>query len=151
MDLVWMNCWSELVVQVSLTCAGCRVLPTWRLWCIFPSWWGNNYTRTGRSPSPEPSPAPRVLLGSEWTTYSTVRDVFRGDMWFDGWMFQSRGLTWSLHGDFEFSAAGSFGVNFEIGHFLHPQTFGLKTSTRRSAGVGVGGCWTNGKETQDAG
>lgn len=49
-------------------------------------------------------------------------------------------LTWSLHSDFELSAAGSFSVNFKISHFFHPQTLRLETSARRPAGVRVTCC-----------
>lgn len=46
-------------------------------------------------------------------------------------------LTWSLHSNFELSAAGSFGVNFKICHFFHPQTLWLQTSPWCSAGIWI--------------
>lgn len=49
------------------------------------------------------------------------------------------GLTGSLHGDVQLATAGPFGVDFQISHFLHPQTLRLETPTRGPAGVGITG------------
>lgn len=119
-----------------LTCVGRCVLPRWWSPSIFLLWWGNNYTHISHFPSQEPSVAPPGPLDSK---QKRSHDQGRHDQE-TCMIIESSSRTWSLHSDFEVSAAGSFGVDFKICHFFYPQTLRLEAPAWRPAGVWVTGC-----------